>query len=207
MVATRGPGLVGRSAERALLDGLLARVRAGESEALVIRGEAGVGKTALLRYAARQASGFQVAQLTGVEAEMELPFAGVHQLCTAIPDRIEALPAPQRQALTTALGLVGGQVPERFFVGLAVLSLLSAVAEERPVLCLVEDAQWLDAASAQVIGLVARRVRAESVAIVVAVREPAEGHDFDWAARHPPRWAARTGCRHTAGECRDQQAR
>ena len=160
MVATRGPGLVGRSAERALLDGLLARVRAGESEALVIRGEAGVGKSALLRYAARQASGFQVAQLTGVEAEMELPFAGVHQLCTAIPDRIEALPAPQRQALNTALGLVGGQVPERFFVGLAVLSLLSTVAEERPVLCLVEDAQWLDAASAQVIGLVARRVRA-----------------------------------------------
>ena len=179
MVATRGPGLVGRSAERALLDGLLERVRAGESEALVIRGEAGVGKSALLRYAARQASGFQVAQLTGVEAEMELPFAGVHQLCTAIPDRIEALPAPQRQALNTALGLVGGQVPERFFVGLAVLSLLSTVAEERPVLCLVEDAQWLDAASAQVIGLVARRVRAESVAIVVAVREPAEGHDFD----------------------------
>ena len=123
MVATRGPGLVGRSAERALLDGLLERVRVGESEALVIRGEAGIGKSALLRYAARQASGFQVAQLTGVEAEMELPFAGVHQLCTAIPDRIEALPAPQRQALNTALGIVGGQVPERFFVGLAVLSL------------------------------------------------------------------------------------
>jgi len=111
MVATRGPGLVGRSAERALLDGLLERVRVGESEALVIRGEAGIGKSALLRYAARQAAGFQVAQLTGVEAEMELPFAGVHQLCTAIPDRIEALPAPQRQALNTALGLVGGQVP------------------------------------------------------------------------------------------------
>jgi hypothetical protein len=179
MVAIRGPGFVGRSIERDLLDGLLARVRAGESEALVIRGEAGVGKTALLRYAARQASGFQVAQLTGVEAEMELPFAGVHQLCTAIPNRIEALPAPQKGALTTALGLVGGKVPERFLVGLAMLSLLSAIADERPMLCLVEDAQWLDAASAQVVGLVARRVRAESVAIVVAVREPADGHDFD----------------------------
>lgn len=178
MVATGWPGFVGRSSEREVLDGILARVRAGESEALVIRGEAGVGKTALLRYTARQASGFRVARLTGVDAEMELPFAGVHQLCTAIPDRSEALPVPQREALATALGLVGGQVPERFLVGLAVLSLLSAVAVERPVLCLVEDAQWLDAASAQVLGLVARRVRAESVAIVVAVREPAAGHDF-----------------------------
>jgi hypothetical protein len=133
----------------------------------------------LLRYTARQASGFQVVQLTGVEAEMELPFAGVHQLCAALPDRVEALPAPQRQALTTALGLVDGPVPERFFVGLAVLSLLSAVAAHRPVLCLVEDAQWLDGASSQVLGLVARRVRAESVAILVALREPADGHDFD----------------------------
>src|SRR5689334_6269779 len=179
MVATRRPGFVARSIERDLLDGLLARVRAGKSEALVIRGEAGIGKTALLRYTARQAAGFQVAQLTGVQAEMELPFAGVHQLCTAIPDRIEALPAPQKEALTTALGIVGGTVPERFIVGLAMLSLLSAVADDRPLLCLVEDAQWLDAASAQIVGLVARRVHAESVAIVVAVREPADGHDFD----------------------------
>src|SRR3954452_12425101 len=100
MVATRGPGLVGRSAERALLDGLLERVRVGESEALVIRGEAGIGKSASLRYAARQASGFQVARLTGVEAEMELPFAGVHQLFAALPDRVGTLPAPQREALT-----------------------------------------------------------------------------------------------------------
>ena len=179
MVAIHGPGFVGRRSERDVLDGLLAQVREGDSGALVLRGEAGVGKTALLRYIARQASGFQVAQLTGIEAEMELPFAGLHQLCTAIPDRFEALPAPQKAALTTALGLVGGTVPERFIVGLAMLSLLSAVAEERPMLCLVEDAQWLDAASAQIIGLVARRVHAESVAIVVAVREPADGHDFD----------------------------
>jgi AAA ATPase domain len=179
MVAVHGPGFVGRSSERELLDGLLTRVREGASEALVIRGEAGVGKSALLRYTARQAAGFQVAQLTGIEAEMELPYAGLHQLCTALPDRIDALPAPQKAALTTALGLVAGTVPERFIVGLAMLSLLSAVVEDRPVLCLVEDAQWLDAATAQIIGLVALRVHAESVAIVVAVRDPADGHDFD----------------------------
>src|SRR3954469_23733770 len=179
MVATRGPGFVGRSTERDVLDGLLATVRAGESEALVIRGEAGIGKTALLRYAARQASGFQVVQLTGVEAEMELPFAGIHQLYTTMPARLDALPSPQRNALSVALGLVAGEVPDRFLVGLAVLSLLSAVAEDRPLLCLVEDAQWLDAASGQILGLVARRVRAESVAIVLAVREPVAAHDFD----------------------------
>ena len=179
MIGTRGPGFVGRNTERDVLDGLLARVREGESEALVIRGEAGIGKTALLRYTARQASGCRVAQLTGVEAEMELPFAGVHQLCAMLPDGLDALPAPQRNALGVALGLVAGEVPDRFLVGLAVLSLLSGVAAERPLLCLVEDAQWLDAASAQILGLVARRVRAESVAIVVAVREPAAEHDFD----------------------------
>jgi DNA-binding CsgD family transcriptional regulator len=178
-MVTRGLGFVGRTTERDVLDGLLARVRAGESEALVIRGEAGIGKSALVRYTARQASGFQVAQLTGVEAEMELPFAGVHQLYRAMPDRLDALAAPQRAALTVALGLVAGEVPERFLVGLALLSLLSAVAEERPLLCLVEDAQWLDAASGQILGFVARRVRGESVAIVAAVREPAAEHGFD----------------------------
>jgi DNA-binding CsgD family transcriptional regulator len=177
MVGTSG--FVGRTTARELLDGLLARVRDGESEALVIRGEAGLGKTALLRYTARQASGFRVAQLTGVEAEMELPFAGIHQLCTTLPDRIEGLPAPQRNALGVALGLAVGEAPERFLVGLAVLSLLSAVAAERPLLCLVEDGQWLDAASAQIIGLVARRVLGESVAIVLAVREPAAENYFD----------------------------
>jgi DNA-binding CsgD family transcriptional regulator len=170
---------VGRTTERELLDGLLATVREGESEALVIRGEAGIGKTALLRYAARQASGFQVTQLTGVEVEMELPFAGIHQFCMTMPDRFDALPAPQRDALSVALGLVAGEMPDRFLVGLAVLSLMSAVAAERPLLCLVEDAQWLDGTSAQILGLVARRVRAESVAIVVAVREPTAEHDFD----------------------------
>ena len=173
---------MGRTGERHVLDALLAKVRRGESAVMVIRGEAGIGKTALLRYSARQASGFRLAPLTAVEAEMELPFAGVHQLCATMLDRVAALPAPQRDALSVALGVTTGEVPERFLVGLAVLSLLSAVAEERPLLCLVEDAQWLDAASSQVLGLVARRVHAESVAMVIAVREsesdPAS-RDFD----------------------------
>jgi DNA-binding CsgD family transcriptional regulator len=181
MSVTRGPPFVGRTSERDVLDGLLTRVRGAESEAVVIRGEAGIGKTALLRYAARQASGFRLAELTGVEAEMELPYAGIHQLCATMLDRLDTLPPPQRDALSVALGLAAGEVPDRFLVGLAVLSLLAGVAEERPLLCLVEDAQWLDAASSQVLGLVARRIRAESVAIVVAVREPEAHptHDFD----------------------------
>ena len=178
-MSARPPPFVGRASEREVLDGLLTRVRGGESEVLVLRGDAGVGKTAMVRYAARQASGFRVAELTGVEAEMELPFAATHQLCATMLDRLDALPAPQRGALSVALGLAAGEVPDRFLVGLAVLSLLAAVAKERPLLCLVEDAQWLDAASSQILGLVARRVRAESVAIVVAVREPAAAHDFD----------------------------
>src|SRR5512133_3497667 len=128
MSASLGPAFVGRTSERDVLDGLLTRVRGGESESLVIRGEAGIGKTALLRYAARQAAGFQVAQLTGVEAAMELPFAGIHQLCAALPDKRDALPPPQRNALGVALGLTAGEAPDRFVVGLAVLSLLSAVA-------------------------------------------------------------------------------
>jgi DNA-binding CsgD family transcriptional regulator len=182
MVAARGPGFLGRTTERAQLDELLARVRAGESNALLIRGEAGIGKTALLRYAARQASGFQVTQLTGVEAEMELPFAAIYQLCASVPDRLDGLPGPQRDALTIALGMAVGEVPERFLVALAVLSLLSAVSEERPILCLVDDAQWLDAASAQILGFAARRLHAEPVAILVAMREPLIGHDFDGLA-------------------------
>ena len=185
MFASPGPGLVGRSSEREMLDGLLTRVRGGNSEVLVIRGEAGAGKTALLRYAARQASGYQVAELTGVEAEMELAFAGIHQLCGAMLDRLDALPAPQREALSVALGLAAGEAPDQFLIGLAVLNLLAAVAEGRPLLCLVEDAQWLDAASSQIMGLVARRLHAESVAMVIALRVPAATPDFDGLAeRH-----------------------
>jgi DNA-binding CsgD family transcriptional regulator len=179
MSVTRPPGFLGRMSERGLLDRLLADARASRSGVLVIRGEAGIGKTALLRYVARQAAGFRVAQATGVQAEMELPFAGIHQLCSPLLGRLEQLPGPQVGALRVALGLASGDVPERFLVSVAVLSLLSAAAEERPLLCLVEDAQWFDAASSQILGFVARRVLAEPIAIVVAIRDTAPGQDFD----------------------------
>jgi hypothetical protein len=179
MPATLASAFLDRTSEREVLDRLLANVRGGQSAVLVMRGEAGIGKTALLRYAARQASGFRVAQVTGVEAEMELPFAGIHQLCAPLLDQLDALPQAQQDALNVALGLASGDVPDRFLVGLAVLGLLSAAAEKRPLLCLVEDAQWLDAASGLILGFVARRLLAESVAIVVTVREPNTGHDFD----------------------------
>ena len=179
MAADRPRGLLGRASERELLDQLLANVRQGESAVLVVRGEAGIGKTALLRYAARQASGFRVATIGGVEAEMELPFAGVHQLCAPMLARLSDLPEPQQSALSVALGLSSGDPPDRFLVGLAVLSLLSSVAEERPLLCLVDDAQWLDDPSDQVLGFVARRLLAESMAIVFAVPEPITGHEFE----------------------------
>jgi DNA-binding CsgD family transcriptional regulator len=179
MPAIRSSVLLDRIIEREALDRLLMSARGGHSAVLVIRGEAGIGKSALLRYAARQAAGFRVAQVSGAEAEMELPFAGIHQLCAPMLDRLAALPRPQQDALSVAFGLASGEVPDRFLVALAVLSLLSATAEERPLLCLVEDAQWLDAASSQVLGFAARRLLAESVAIVVAVREPAAGRDLD----------------------------
>jgi DNA-binding CsgD family transcriptional regulator len=179
MAATHASGFLDRTSEREVLVRLLAQAREGQSAVLVIRGEAGIGKTALLRYAARQASGFRVAQVTGVEAEMELPFAGIHQLCAPLLDQLDALPQAQQDALNVALGLTSGPVPDRFVVGLAVLGLLSAAAEKRPLLCLVEDAQWLDAASGLILGFVARRLLAESVAIVVTVREPSTRHDFN----------------------------
>ena len=185
MAVVRASGFIGRTTECSALDGLLATAREGQSGVLVLRGEAGIGKTALLRYAARQAGGFQVVQVVGVQAEMELPFAGIHQLCAPMLSRRGALPAPQRDALNVALGLASGAVPDHFLVGLAVLGLLSAAADERPLLCLVEDAQWLDVASSRIFGFVARRMLAESVAIVIAVREPAAGADFD---RLPELW-------------------
>jgi DNA-binding CsgD family transcriptional regulator len=187
MTAVRAPAFLGRTSERVVLDRLLANVRGGQSAVLVIRGEAGIGKTALLQYVARQASGFRVGHVTGVEAEMELAYAGIHQLCAPMLPRLDALPQPQQHGLRVALGLASGQVPERFLVGLAVLSLLSAEAEERPLLCLVDDAQWLDAASGLILGFVARRLLAESVAIVVAVREPCARHDFDGLPELPLR--------------------
>ncbi len=157
----RGPAreLRGRRRECDVLDRLLDAVRAGESRTLVVRGEPGVGKTALLDYLAQQASGCRVVRVAGVESEMELAFAGVHQLLTPMLDRLERLPGPQGEALWTAFGLRSGSAPDRFLVGLAVLSLLSDAAEEHPLVCLVDDAQWLDRASAQVLGFVARRQR------------------------------------------------
>ena len=174
----RAPEFLNRDSEREHLDTLLADVRAGSSAVLVLQGEAGVGKTALLRYAARQASGLRTAQIAGVEAEMELPFAGIHQLCASMLGRLDGLPAPQQEALRVALGMATGNAPDRFLISLATLSLLSAVADERPLLCLVDDAQWLDDASAQILTFVARRLLAESIAIVFAVRESAAAQQF-----------------------------
>src|SRR4051794_37359168 len=178
MSPRRPPVLLGRAGERQQLDWLLDNVRTGQSAVLVIRGDPGVGKTALLHYCARQAAGFRVARVAGVESEMELPFAGLHQLCAPMLSRLDALPEPQRAALCVALGLASGAAPDRFLVALAALSLLADVATERPLLCFVDDVQWLDAASAQGLGFVARRLLAESVAIVFAGRGPAEEREL-----------------------------
>src|SRR3954447_19788663 len=179
MAARRPPVLLGRARERQAFDRLLENVRGGQSAVLVIRGEAGVGKTALMHHCARQASGFPLAHIPGVPAEVELPFAGLHQLCAPMLARLDALPEPQREALNVALGQSSGAAPDRFLVALAALSLLAEVASDRPLLCLVDDAQWLDGASGQVLGFVARRLLAESVAIVFAVREPSDKHELD----------------------------
>ncbi len=178
MVARRPPVLLGRASECEALDRLLENVRGGQSASLVIRGEAGVGKTALLHHCARQASGFRVARIAGVESETELPFAGLHQLCAPLLGRLGALPEPQQGALRVALGRTCGVAPDRFLVALATLSLLAEVAAEQPLLCFVEDAQWLDAASAQVLGFVARRLLAESVAVVFALRDPTDEREL-----------------------------
>jgi DNA-binding CsgD family transcriptional regulator len=162
--------LRGRRDECVVLDRLLEGGRAGRSGVLVLRGEAGIGKTALLEYAIA-ASGMWVLRAAGVESEMELPFAALHQLCGPLLDRVDALPGPQRDALATTFGLSAGAVPDRFFVGLAVLGLLSEAAEERPLLCVIDDAQWLDGASAQVLAFVARRLLAEPVVMLFTVRE------------------------------------
>jgi len=185
MGSRRPPVLLGRAAERQALDRLLTDIRDGRSAVLVIRGEAGVGKTTLLHYCARQASGIRVARIAGVEAEMELPFAAVHQLCAPLLGRLDQLPDPQQNAISVALGLAAGPSPDRFLVGLAVLGLLASSAEERPLLCLVEDAQWLDAASSQVLGFVGRRLLGESVGMVFAIREPYQTRSFDGVPQVP----------------------
>ena len=176
MVAQRSRVFRGRTAERDRGDRLLETVRAGESAALVLRGEAGIGKTALLEHCVAQASGFQVVRVAGVESEMELPFAGLHQLCAPMLAEVEGLLGPQQSALRVAFGLVSGDAPDRFLVALATLTLLAEVAVKRPLLCVVDDAQWLDAASAQVFGFVARRILAEPVLMLFAMREPAQDH-------------------------------
>src|ERR1700744_3455277 len=166
--------MVGRGEERQRLDRLLSGAGAGESAVLVLRGAAGTGKTALLEYVANGAEGFRVVRAAGVEAEMELPFAGLHQLCAPLLDRLDRLPGPQADALRTAFGLSAGLQPDRFLIGLAALTLLSEAAEELPVLCLIDDAQWLDQSSALVLAFVARRLRGEGVVLLFAVREALE---------------------------------
>jgi len=162
----------------------------------VVRGEPGIGKTALLGYAADTAQDFRVARAEGVESEMELPFAALHQLCGPMLSRLGRLPGPQRGALGVAFGLCPGAAPGRFLVGLAVLSLLSEVAADQPLLCLVDDAQWLDQASAQALAFVGRRLDSESVALLFGTRDPAGGGTWlacpgwpwrDWPMRMPGR--------------------
>src|SRR5262245_11906655 len=173
------PHLRGRRRECEALDLLLADLRAGQSQVLVLRGEAGVGKTALLEYARERAAGCRVERAAGVESEMELAFAGLHQLCLPLFGSLTRLPDPQRAAISTAFGLEGGVATERFLVSLALLGLLSEVAREQPLVCLVDDAQWLDRASALALAFVARRLLAESVALVFVVREPSDEHELD----------------------------
>jgi DNA-binding CsgD family transcriptional regulator len=164
--------LVDRHAECAVLDRLIEAVRVGESRALVVSGEAGVGKSALLDYLAEQASGCRLARIAGVQSEMELPFAALHQLCAPMLGRLPGLPVPQRDALEIAFGMSSGPAPDRFLLGLAALSLLSDAAEQQPLVCVVDDEQWVDRASAQVLGFVARRLGTESVGLIFAARVP-----------------------------------
>ena len=166
-------GLLGRRAECQVLDRLLTDAAAGHSGVLVLRGEAGIGKSALLDYVVdrARAQGSHLARAVGVESEMELAYSGLHQLCAPmLDDHLERLPPPQRTALATVFGLSGGPTPDRFLVGLATLTLFADVAEQEPLVCIVEDAQWLDQGSAQILAFVARRLLAEHVAIVCAAR-------------------------------------
>ena len=164
--------LCGRRAECGVLDELLAGVRGGRSAVVVVWGEAGVGKTALLDYVVEAAADLRSVRAAGVESEMELAFAGLHQLCGPMLDRLGRLPGPQRDALRIAFGLEAGPAPDRFVVGLAVLSLLSEMAGDRPLVCVVDDVQWLDRASVQVLAFAARRLLAEAVLVIFAAREP-----------------------------------
>jgi DNA-binding CsgD family transcriptional regulator len=162
--------LLGRHAECEVLDGVLADALAGRSRAVVLRGDPGAGKSALLDYVSERVEGWRVGRAIGVESEMELAFSSLHQLCAGMSDRLDRLPDPQRDALATVFGLSAGPAPDRFLVGLATLTLFADVAEDRPLICLVDDAQWLDEASVQILAFVARRLLAERVALVCAAR-------------------------------------
>src|SRR5262249_22734864 len=176
-----GDGLVlrGRENECDVLDRLLKEGRAGHSQVLVVRGEPGVGKSALLDYVVESASGCRVSRAAGIEYEMELAYAGLHQLCAPMLDLRERLPDPQRDALEAAFGLSVKPPPDLFIVGLAILNLLSEAAEERPLVCVLDDAQWLDVASAVTMAFVARRLAAESVGVVFALRQPSDAQEFE----------------------------
>src|SRR5258708_22239309 len=171
------PRLFGRTGELEILGRLIANVRSGQSAVLVVQGEPGIGKTELLRHLIAEASGFRVVRVAGVESEMERPFAGLHQLCARMLGRLGSLAEPQRRGLSVAFGLASGDSPDRFLVALAALSLLAEASEEQPLLCVVDDTQWLDQASAQVLGFVGRRLLAASIALVFATRTPAPSPD------------------------------
>jgi hypothetical protein len=171
------PRLFGRTGELGTLRRLIANVRSGQSAVLVVRGEPGIGKTALLQELIGEASGFRVVRAVGVESEMELAYAGLHQLCAPLLGGLDRLPVPQHDALQTAFAISAGPPPDRFVVALAALSLMEAASEEQPLLCVVDDAQWLDQASALVLGFVGRRLLAESIGLVFAARTPVPSPD------------------------------
>src|SRR3954454_8267258 len=175
--ANRGTPLRGRRSECEALDRLLARAQSRQSGVLVLRGEAGVGKSALLECTVERAAGCRIARASGVESEMELAFAGLHQLCAPMLGGLDELPGPQQDALRVAFGLQEGATPDHFFVALAALSLLAEAAEAHPLVCLIDDVQWLDRASTQALSFVARRLLAESVGVIFAVRTGAEEQD------------------------------
>jgi hypothetical protein len=172
--ASNGFGLINRVRETATLEALLDAVRQGMSGALVLRGQAGIGKTALLERATCSAPDFLAIRALGMECEMELGFAGLHQLVLPFLPHLDRLPVPQRDALGAAFGLITDPPPDRFQVGLATLTLLANAAAEQPLLCIIDDAQWLDMESSEVLAFVARRLIADRIALLFAVREPAE---------------------------------
>jgi len=183
MPPNRGVGFLGRASERHRLDEMLVRARHGQSAVLVISGEPGIGKTSLLRYVARQASGLRVVEVTGVQAEMELPLSGIQRLWAPLLGTLDQLPQPQQDALRVASGILSGGAPDRFLVAVAVLNLLAATAAQRPALCLVDDAQWIDGPSLVALGFVARRLTADAVVMIFALREPTTTSALDGLPR------------------------